>query len=163
MKLPKLLNNEGATLAAIALFVALFIWAAARDAKAESVLTLDGGSAMVRGYTPTLGFNVKWPEAGPARTDWEAGFHLSGQSRHHRDNPNAFTLYGMLVPNVGPVELGFGFAYTNVAWEYACKETTALMAGYRHARWTLRWYHYSSAGSCTPNAGRDFLKIGRSF
>jgi hypothetical protein len=159
----KLFDNAKPVLATIVIFVLMFLLFASRDARADSELTFDVGSAMVRGYTPTIGLNVRWPEAGPGRMDWEAGFHLSGQSTNKQENPNAFTLYGMLVPNWGPVELGLGFAYTNTPWEYTCQETAALMAGYRYKRVTLRWYHYSSAGSCKPNAGRDFLKLGWRF
>lgn len=160
----KLFNNQKAVVIAIVVFVAFLLWLFAIPARAESELRVEAGSAMVRGETPALGLEVRWPLAGPVGTDWEAGFLLSAQSTHRRENPNAFTAYGMIVDGWRRFELGLGFAYTNVDWEYACRETAALMARYRaSARLAVQWRHFSSAGSCRPNAGRDFLTASWRF
>lgn len=158
----KLFDNEKGVIVAIVVFVLLFLFLAFKDAKASS-LDFFAGSAMVKGATPAVGLNVKWPEAGPGTTDWEAGFLLSGQSEFRGDQPNTVSLYGMLVPNWNRFELGLGFAYHNNDWAYTCQETFALMAGYRLEHLSIRWQHFSSAGSCKPNPGRDFLLIGWRF
>jgi hypothetical protein len=160
MRLPKTLKG---VVYIVAMFVALYLLLLAHDARADSEMRVQAGSAVLRGETPFLGLNVKWPDAGPGTTDWEAGFLLSGASDHRKHNPQAVTAYGMLVPNYGPFELGVGFAYTNNEWEYTCQGTFALMAGYMRSRWSLRWMHFSSAGSCLPNSGRDFIAAGWRF
>lgn len=166
----KLFNNPKPVVYLIWIFVLVllaFFALHARKANAHengSNLFVEGGSAMLRGETPTLGLSVNWPEHGPVNTDWEAGFLLSGTSQHYRDNPNAFTLYGLIVDGYKNFEMGIGFAYTNVEWEYTCKETAALMARWRFTpRIAAQWRHFSSAGSCKPNAGRDFLTVSWRF
>lgn len=155
----KLFDNDKPVVYAIVIFVLLLLAFFAIPSRG-SELAVEGGSAVVRGETPALGLNLRWPQQGPARTDWEAGFLLSGQSDHNRDNPNAFTLYGMLVDGYKNFEMGLGFAYTNTEWEYTCQETAALMARWRFTpRLTVQWRHFSSAGSCKPNAGRDFATV----
>jgi hypothetical protein len=129
-----------------------------------SELDFEAGSAMVRGYTPVIGLDINFPRAGPVNTDYEVGFLLSGQSNHYRDNPNAFTVYGLLVDGYKNFEAGIGFGYTNAEWEYTCHETFALMARWRFtSRVAAQWRHFSSAGSCKPNAGRDFLTLAWRF
>lgn len=159
----KLFDNPKQVVYLIALFVALLLYFFSLESRG-SELSVEGGSAYVRGETPYMGLNVRWPRQGPANTDWEAGFILSGQSSYHRDNPNAVTLYGMIVDGYGPFEIGLGFAYTNVDWEYTCRETFALKMGWRFSdRLYAGVKHFSSAGSCKPNAGRDFIGVSWRF
>ena len=159
----KLFNNSKGVVVGIVIFILVFLAMAWRDAKADSELTFVGGSAVVKGYAPAIGLDVRWPEAGPGTTDWEAGFLLSGESEYKGTQPNTVSLYGMLVPNYKGFETGLGFAYHNNAWAYSCQETFALMAGYRTKRLMVRWMHFSSAGSCKPNPGRDFVLVGWRF
>lgn len=162
-KKKKLFDNPKPVLYAIVAFVALLLALFAIKSRASD-LSVEGGSAMVRGETPALGLVVRWPQAGPVNTDWEVGFLLSGQSYHYQDNPNAFTAYGLIVDGWKKFELGFGFAYTNVSWEYTCQYTAALMARWRVSdRIAVQWRHFSSAGSCEPNAGRDFATVSWKF
>jgi hypothetical protein len=155
-------NNKGVVYVIIAFVVLLLLLFATKSRGSE--LTFEGGSAMVRGYTPALGLNINFPRAGPVNTDYEVGFLLSGQSTHHKNNPNAFTGYGLIVDGYKNFEMGLGFAYTNVAWEYTCQTTAALMARWRVTpKIAVQWRHFSSAGSCKPNAGRDFLTASWRF
>jgi len=149
----------------VGLFVlALLLFFALSGRGDASELDLEVGSAMLRGETPALGLHVRWPRQGPVNTDWEAGLLLSGSSTHRQDNGNAATWYGMLVDGYKRVELGLGWAWTNAPWEYTCQSTFALMARYRATdRIALQWRHFSSAGSCKPNAGRDFLTAAWRF
>lgn len=159
----KLFDNEKKVVYAIVAFVVLLLTLFAVKSRGSD-LTFEGGSAMVRGYTPTVGLAVHWPQAGPVNTDWEAGFLLSGQSTNKEENSNAFTVYGMIVDGYGPFEMGLGFAYTNTEWEYTCHETAALMARWKfNPRVAFQWRHFSSAGSCKPNAGRDFATLSWRF
>jgi hypothetical protein len=159
----KLFDNPKPALYAIAAFVLLLLLAFSCTSRGEE-LRFEVGSATVRGETPAIGLELRWPLAGPVNTDYEVGFLLSGTSNHYRDNPNAFTGYGMIVDGWKKAEIGLGVAYTNVEWEYTCKLTAALMARYRFTnRVAVQWRHFSSAGSCNPNAGRDFATISWRF
>jgi hypothetical protein len=159
----KLFDNPRSAVYAIVVFVLILFTLFAIKARASD-LYVEGGAALVRGETAALGLNINWPQQGPAHTDWEAGFLLSGTSEYYRENPNAITLYGMLVDGYKNFELGLGFAYTNVEWEYTCQETFALMARWRFTpRLAAQWRHFSSAGSCKPNAGRDIATISWRF
>ena len=92
----KLLNNKPGVIAAVVTFVLIALFLYSRESRG-SELEFEAGSAMVRGYTPAVGLAINFPRQGPANTDYEVGFLLSGQSAHRRDNPNAFTVYGLLV------------------------------------------------------------------
>lgn len=159
----KMFDNNKAMVALIVLFVAALMILFSIKARASDLL-FEGGSAIVRGETPVIGLQVRWPQAGPVNTDWEAGFLLSAQSEHKRSNPNAFTGYGLIVDGYRNFEMGLGFAYTNVEWEYSCQLTAALMMRWRFSdRIAAQWRHFSSAGSCKPNPGRDFITLSWRF
>jgi len=159
----KLFNNKKPMLIVIGVFVAIFLGLLAVKARASD-LYLDGGSAIVRGETPTLGMNIAWKEAGPVNTDYEFGFNLIGESEHYKQNSNQFVVHAMLVDGYKNFEMGIGFAYFNVPSEYVCQESFSLLARWRFSsRFHVQAHHFSSAGSCTPNAGRDLLTIGYRF
>ena len=159
----KLFNNEKPVIIAITVFVLLLLLAFSCTSRGAE-LRVEAGSATVRGETPAIGLELRWPLAGPVNTDYEVGFLLSGTSTNRQENPNAFTGYGMIVDGWKKAELGLGFAYTNADWEYTCNLTAALMARYRFTeRVAVQWRHFSSAGSCDPNAGRDFATISWRF
>lgn len=161
--MPRLFDNKKPVLYAIIAFVAALL--VLFSLKSEgSELTFEAGSAIVRGETPTVGINMAWPDAGPVGTDYELGFNLVGESEHYRKNPNAITLRGMLWDGYKRVSLGLGFAYTNVEQEYACQVTFALGIRVRlFERVAVQARHFSSAGSCKPNAGRDLLTVSWRF
>lgn len=158
-----LFRNPKKVVYIIAAFVAALLFLFSVKSRGSD-LYVEGGSAMLRGETPALGLNINFPRAGPVNTDYEVGFLLSGESTHYRGNANAFTGYGLIVDGYKNFEMGLGFAYTNVEWEYTCQLTAALMARWRFTpRIAAQWRHFSSAGSCKPNAGRDFLTVSWRF
>lgn len=161
----KLFQNPGRVVIGIIVFVAalvaLFAIAARADEPNRQTLTLEAGSAMLRGETPTLGFTVACKLCGPVNTDYEYGFELIGTSSHYRDNPNVIQLHAQIVDGWKNFEMGLGFYWQNVATEYVCREGFHLLARYRFTeRIALQWRHSSSGGSCKPNAGRDLLTLG---
>ena len=160
----KLFRNDKPVVYAIVAFVALIVLLFSVKARADQNLTIEAGSAMLRGATPTLGFNWSCERCGPVDTDWEAGFELIGESRHFRDNPNVIQVHGQIVDGWKRAELGLGFYYQNQATEYVCRHGFHLLARFRFTdRLAAQWRHSSSAGSCIPNAGRDLLTLGWSF
>lgn len=154
----KLFRNKKAVLYAIIAFVIALVSLFAIQARAEQTLELEAGYAMLRGETPTLGFNIACKECGPVRTDYEFGFELMGASEYYRDNPNVIQLHAQLVDGWKKFEMGLGFYYLNQPVEYTCEFGFHLLARYRfNDRIAMQWRHSSSAGSCVPNAGRDLL------
>lgn len=160
----KLFDNSRQMVVLIVLFVALLIWLFAKPARADQALYLEAGSAMLRGETPTLGFNVKCALCGPVDTDYEYGFELIGESSHHRDNPNVIQLHAQIVDGWKRAELGLGFYYLSNSQEYVCQFGFHLLARWRFSeRISAQWRHSSSAGSCKPNAGRDLAVLSWRF
>jgi hypothetical protein len=162
VKLPFNPGNKK-TQALVALFlIALIGFLSCFSQKAEgSDLRVEAGSAMLRGWTPTLGFSANYIDAGPGYTDLEAGILLVGESEHRGEpQSNTGTLYGMVWSSAGPVDLGIGVAYTQGVQTYTCDTTFALGARYRPTRrLTVQWRHFSSADTCQPNTGRDLLTV----
>ena len=159
----RLFNNPKAVTVAVLLFVGLLILLWSRHSRASDLI-LEGGSAMLRGETPTLGVNLRWPSAGPVNTDYELGFNLVGESDHYRQNSNVIIVHALLVDGWRAFEAGLGFYGQNVAQEYNCQFGFQLMARWRFSqRLAAQWRHFSSAGSCLPNAGRDLLTLGWRF
>jgi hypothetical protein len=159
----KLFDNPKPVRIVIVIFVALLLGLFAMKSRG-SELYFDAGSAVVRGETPVIGMNIAWKQQGPANTDYELGFKLIGESKHYRENSNQFVVHGLLVDGWKKYEMGLGFAYFNVPSEYACQFTFSLLMRYRFTdRIHVQAQHFSSAGSCEPNAGRDLLTVGWRF
>jgi len=160
----KLFNNPRSIRWIIVGALAIFIALLSVKSRGEE-LYFDAGSAVVRGYAPTLGLNIAWKEAGPVNTDYELGFKLIGQSEY-RDvhQSNQFVIHGMLVDGYKNFEMGMGFAYFNVPSDYACQETFTILTRWRFTpRIHAQYQHYSSGGSCKPNVGRDLFTLGWRF
>ena len=127
-------------------------------------LYFDAGSAIIRGETPTIGFNIVWHEKGPLRTDYELGMNMIGDSEFRGHNSNQFVVHGMLVDGYKQFNLGLGLAYFNVPSNYNCQFSTSLLARWRfNDHWHIQHHHFSSGGSCKPNVGRDLLTVGYKF
>ena len=159
----KLFRNPKAAVYLIVVFIVLLISRWLVPARA-SELRIEGGSAVLRGETPALGLHITWPQTGPVGTDYEAGFVLIGESSHYQYNPNVIALHAALVDCWRNLEAGLGFYGMNVEHEYTCRFGFHLLARYRFTdRIATTWRHYSSAGSCTPNAGRDLVMVSWRF
>lgn len=161
----KLFNNKTGVLVGIVIFVIALLLFFATPARSEE-LYFDAGSAIVRGETPTVGFTIVWKEEGPVKTDYELGFNLIGESTDRIKHPNQIVVHGSIVDGYKNFEMGLGFAYflNNEEFYYTCKETFTLMARWRFSsRFHIQARHFSSAGSCRPNKGRDLLTFGYRF
>ena len=159
----KLFDNQKPVVYGIAAFVVILLILWSVKARADD-LYFEAGSAVIRGETPAIGVHINWREKGPANTDYEAGFDLVGQSTNYRSNPNAIILHGALVDGYKNFEAGLGFYWHNVEWEYNCDFGFQLLARWRFTeRVAVQWRHFSSAGSCKPNAGRDLLLFSWRF
>jgi hypothetical protein len=159
-----LFRNPKSAQIGIVIFVLLLLLLFAVKSRG-SELQVEGGAAVLRGYTPALGLSIQWPDAGPAGTDYELGFMLVGDGSYNEvDFGNQVVWYGMLWDGYRAVELGIGAAYFNVESPFTCQFTFALGARWRFARRvSAQWRHYSTAGSCQPNSGRDLATISYRF
>jgi hypothetical protein len=159
----KLFNNTKPMIVVIAIFAVLFLTLLAFKARSEE-LYVSGGSTVLKGETPTIGLSIAWKGAGPKNTDYEFGFNLIGESTYYKSNSNQIVLHAMLVDSWKKFELGFGFAYFNVPSEYACQKTFTILTRWRFSsRFHIQEQHFSSAGSCSPNLGRDLVTFGYRF
>jgi hypothetical protein len=160
----RLFRNPWQAVVGIVIFLVLFVFLLNKEARSEEVY-FDAGSAVIRGFTPTIGLNIAWKEEGPKKTDYELGFKLIGDSEFKgEDQSNQFVVHGMLVDGWKNAEMGIGFAYFNVKTEYNCQFTFSMLGRYRFTdRIHAQWQHFSTAGSCTPNYGRDLLTLGWRF
>jgi hypothetical protein len=155
-------NKKPVVYVIVAFVIALFTLFAIKAEGSE--LSAEAGSAVVRGETPTLGINLYWPDTGPVGTDYELGFNLVGQSSGHESNPNTIIIRGMLWDGYKRFSMGLGFAYTNVDQEYTCRFTFAMGLRIKITdRISAQARHFSSAGSCQPNVGRDLLTVAWRF
>jgi len=162
--LNRLFRNSKPAVYGILAFVLVLLVLWSVHARADQALTLEAGSAMIRGETPTVGVTVNCGRCGPINTDYEFGFDLIAESTHYRYNPNVIQVRAQLVDGYKRFEAGIGFYYQNVPTEYVCQFGFHLMTRFRISdRIALQWRHSSSAASCTPNAGRDLLTLGWSF
>ena len=78
----RLFRNPKSSLYLIAAFVIVLLVLFARHSRA-SELQLEGGAAVLRGYTPALGLSIQWPDKGPAQTDYELGFLIIGDGEYN--------------------------------------------------------------------------------
>jgi hypothetical protein len=163
--LGRLFDNPKEVVCGIICFVAFLVLLFSCEARSEQTLTLEAGSAVLRGTTPTFGFTVGCPGCGPVGTDWEAGFELIGESRFRdREQPNVIQVHAQLVDGWRRAELGLGFYYQNVRTDYVCQFGFHLLARYRVSqRIAVQWRQSSSGGSCEPNTGRDLVSLSVRF
>lgn len=159
-----LFRNPPKAKIAIVVFVLLLLALFALKSRG-SELQVEGGAAVLRGWAPVLGLSIQWPDAGPVGTDYEAGFNLIGESTYNdEDVTNQAVWYGMVWDGYRAIELGIGAAYFNIESPYTCQFTFALGARWRVTeRVAMQWRHYSTAGSCRPNVGRDLGTISFFF
>jgi hypothetical protein len=160
----KLLRNPLSAVVFIVLIILTYLFLLSKEARSEEIY-FNGGSTIVRGYTPTVGLTIAWKEQGPVKTDYELGFNLIGDSTFKgEDQSNQFVVHAMLVDGWMKAELGIGFAYFNVPSDYNCQTTFSILARYRFTeRIHIQEHHFSTGGSCMPNYGRDLLTIGWRF
>lgn len=75
----RLFDNPKPTVYGIVVFVLLMLLLFSVHSRGAD-LYFDAGSTVVRGYTPTIGVNLVFPQQGPVNTSYEVGFNLIGQS-----------------------------------------------------------------------------------
>jgi len=160
----KLFRNPKPVVYAILGFVVLLLLFFAINARASEVV-FRAGSAIVKGPTPAIGLDLRYPLSGPLQTDYELGLTLIGSSTYRGDNPNQIALHAMLVDGWRAFEMGLGLAYlTNTDVYNGDNVNFRLLVRWRFTdQISLQYEHFSCAGSCEPNIGRDLITAGWRF
>lgn len=134
-------------------------------------LDIMAGSTIVRGPTGVIGMNVRFPEVVANYATLSIGFDIIGQSLYgcmHNTlcNNNQAVVHAQVVaPLPSKFELGIGVAHLQHADSYNCGSIDFSLSIQRpvYRDSFLRYQHFSSAGTCSPNGGRDILMLGWRF
>lgn len=145
-------------------FVILFVIALATTARAESV-SVEVGSAVVRGPTPSIGFVKSWRNRGVGDYAYECGFGIVGSSTFRgAEQRNQGVAECLLVDGFGRFDVGAGLAAQSSSDAYNTRVNFSLLLRWRVTdRLSLTYRHRSNAGTGDPNLGRDLVLIGWSW
>jgi Lipid A 3-O-deacylase (PagL) len=166
-----LFNNPPGAVRLIVAFVILFLlglFGFNRCAHAvEPFAQVSAGSTYVRGPAPVLDLAMTWKVAPESRNFWKADLTLIGSSTFRGEAaPNNVALRGLYVGGFDRLDVGLGVAWLQNPKPYnGCPMNFTLEIAYRLRALplTLTASHISSAGTCAPNLGRDFLTLGYRF
>ena len=163
--LSRITDNPRKAQIAIFVFVLLLLGTFATQCRAEPIMQFEGGSTVVRGYTPAIGLTVIWPEAGPLDADFQCGIQLIGTSDYRSDNPNQAAVQCLVVDGYKKLDLGIGIVALQNTDDYNGSHANfSLMAGYRFTdKIGVIYRHWSNAGSVDPNLGRDMVLLTYRF
>lgn len=164
--LSRITSNPRASQIGILVFVLVLLGAFATQCRAESVMQFEGGSTVVRGYTPVIGLTIIWPEAGPLDADFQCGIQLVGTSTFRdKDQSNQAAVQCLVVDGYKKLDLGIGVVALQNTDDYNGSHANfSLMAGYRFTdKFGIRYRHWSNAGSVDPNLGRDMVLLTYKF
>lgn len=125
-------------------------------------LLVSGGAAVIRGYIPAIDLTLRWDHADYA---YEAGGTLIAPTVHEGVTQRTqLAIHLSYVRRFGPFDFGMGPAYLNSIDTYNGSHfNMKLVAGWRFNRWSVRWVHFSNAGSSDVNKGRDTLFATRTM
>jgi hypothetical protein len=136
------------------------------------------GSTVVRGYSGVIGMNVRYPRLVANYADLSVGFDIIGQSTWcsgGRTGPQCFNnnqaaVHAQVIaPLKYNFELGIGVAKLQHVDNYNSGPINFSLS-LQHTVWKSkipqlywRYQHFSCAGTCSPNTGRDILLLGWRF
>lgn len=140
-------------------------------------LDILAGSTVVRGPTGVLGMNLRFPGIVAHYADLSVGFDIIGQSNWCSGgtgpqcfNNNQAVIHAQIVaPLRWGYELGIGVAHLQHSDNYNSGSIDFSLS-LQHQLWARkfpnvywRYQHFSCAGTCSPNEGRDMLLLGYRF
>lgn len=135
---------------------------ATQCAKAEdSYVQMGIGSTIVRGQAPVIDLQLAYPGAGPKDATIEVGATIIGASNFRGyDQPNNFAFSAAVLDGFGGFDVGIGAAYLQNVDSYNGSHLNfKLILGYHWDRVSVRWSHFSNAGTVYPNKGRDWINV----
>lgn len=150
----------------VAIIVLLLIIGLATAARADSYVQFGAGTTLARGETSALDLAVVYPD-GPGDASYLIGVTLVGESTLYGiDMPPQIAWRAQLIEGFGRFDVGLGVAWLRNTDIYNCSGPSfALSLGYRFKVLpvNLSALHFSNAGSCRPNKGRDMLTVAWRF
>lgn len=142
-------------------FVVLFVAALATTCRAEGV-SVEVGSTIVRGETPSVGFVQSWRNRGVGDYAYECGFGIVGSSTFRGvEQRNQGVAECLMVDGFGRFDIGAGLAAQSSSDDYNTRANFSLLLRWRITeRLSLAYRHRSNADTSAPNVGRDLLIFG---
>lgn len=161
----RITRHAGSVQLILLIVVLLLLGSFATTCRSESIIQVEGGSTLSRGYTPALGLTIVWPESGPGDADFQCGLMLVGTSEFKTNNPNQAAVQCLIVDGYKRFDLGLGIVALQNTDDYNSSHTNfSLLAGYRFTdRLGVIYRHWSNAGTTKPNIGRDMLLLTYRF
>ena len=147
------------------LLLALGIAFKGRRAIGAPVIQLSTGSSVLRGPAPVLGLSFDYP-SGRGGDVWRSQLLLVGHSDFRGvAYPNSYMAGEQYVTGFGGFDVGLGLAYlANPLPFNGVHMNFNLSLGFRFAfPVAIAYEHFSCAGSCSPNLGRDVVLVGWRF
>lgn len=153
------LGIHGKWLVLAALIVMAFVWS-----KESSAVELEVGPTLLSGEYSEGGALLVTETVGKFSF---AGGYIYKQTCHCTDPADLEENIFFQVQRVAvykKLEVGIGPAYfQNTNRALGKNLTFSLSLGYGGEKWSIRFRHYSNAGSGSPNLGQDMITVGYSF
>lgn len=165
MKLPFNPGKRG-TQIAVSIVVVLLLAGLATTCRADSYIQFGAGSTIARGETSALDLSVVYPDGLPGDADLQVGMTLIGESTLYGiDMPPQIMWRAQIVEGFGRFDVGLGAAWVRNTDIYNCSGPSFVLSlGYRFKfPVTAFVQHFSNAGSCRPNKGRDMAFLAWRF
>jgi hypothetical protein len=123
------------------------------------------GSTIMRGPAPVIDLQLVYPDLGPKDARVEFGATIIGASNYGGvDQPNNFAFSAAVVDSLGGFDVGLGAAFLQNTDKYNGSHLNfKLILGYRWDWGSIRWSHFSNAGTVKPNLGRDWINLNWEF
>jgi hypothetical protein len=150
----------------VAIIVVLFVAGLATTCRGESYVQFGVGSTILRGETSVIDLAVVNPN-GPGDSSLLFGATLIGESTlYGLDMPPQIAWRAQIIEGFGRFDVGLGVAWMRNTDIYNCSGPSfALSLEYRFKALpiTASALHFSNAGSCRPNKGRDMVTVSWAF
>lgn len=162
MKLP--FKNPKPVVWAIVLFLCAFFYAVYSEAKEQTFLEI-GGGVLSGEYSDSTAIAVTERFKGK----YDLGFILiSDQTCYCSKGPSPmssyFITYAQRITTFKNWEFGIGLAHASETNRVIGQERMFTLSLYRNiGNWSIRWRHFSNAGTHERNTGQDVISVGYRF
>lgn len=128
----------------------------------EPDLLAGAGATVLRGEMAAIDLTLRYRHAD---FDYEVGGTLIGPTDHEGVTQRTqLAIHLAYIRRFGRFSFGMGPAYLNSIDTYNGSHfNMKLLAGWEFDHWSVRWLHFSNAGSSDVNKGRDMLLATRTL
>lgn len=150
-------------------FLVILLFGFYKESKAEEVVNVELGGTMLSGEfsnAAAMVLNTTWNDR------WRIGMGLTSEQEvtdrsgdFYKVRSNLFVHGQRLVSITENLDFGLGVGYFNAKTRWNGSNFVASMSVEYdfNEKWSVKYRHWSNAGSSTPNMGQDALLIGYSF